>query len=47
MVYVFTLLVTFHGVTTKFDLDPRLTRVARRASLRGDRRTVARRPGRR
>ena len=24
MVYVLTLLVTFHGVTTKFDLDPRL-----------------------
>ena len=26
MVYVLTLLVTFHGVTTKFDLDPRLTK---------------------
>ena len=24
MVYVLTLLVTFHGVTTKFDLDSRL-----------------------
>jgi hypothetical protein len=28
MVYVLTLLVTFHGVTTKFDLDPRLTKWA-------------------
>jgi hypothetical protein len=26
MVYVLTLLVTFHGVTTKFDLDSGLTR---------------------
>ena len=35
MVYVLTLLVTFHRVTTKFDLDPRLTRWAtRRAAPR-------------
>jgi hypothetical protein len=25
MVYVLTLLITFHDVTTKFDLDPGLT----------------------
>jgi hypothetical protein len=24
--YVLTILVTLHGVTTKFDLDPRLTK---------------------
>jgi hypothetical protein len=28
IVYVLTILVTFHGVTTKFDLDPRLTKWA-------------------
>ena len=28
MVYVLTILVTFNGVTTKFDLDPRLTKWA-------------------
>jgi hypothetical protein len=28
MVYVLTLLVTFHGVTSKFDLDSRLTKWA-------------------
>jgi hypothetical protein len=28
MVYVLTLLITFHGVTTKFDLDPGLTKWA-------------------
>ena len=35
VVYVLTLLVTFHRVTTKFDLEPRLTRWAtRRAAPR-------------
>jgi hypothetical protein len=28
MIYVLTILVTFHGVTTKFDLDARLTKWA-------------------
>jgi hypothetical protein len=28
MVYVLTLLVTFHGVTTQFDLEPGLTKWA-------------------
>jgi hypothetical protein len=28
MVYVLTLLITFRGVTTRFDLDPRLTKWA-------------------
>ena len=28
IVYVLTLLATSHGVTTKFDLDPRLTKWA-------------------
>jgi hypothetical protein len=44
MVYVLTLLVTFHRVTTKFDLDP-LARWAT-AALRRDQ-AIARRPGRR
>jgi hypothetical protein len=33
-VYVLTLLVRFHGLTTKFNLDPHLTQS--RDSLRGD-----------
>jgi len=34
MVYVLTIFVTFNGVTTKFDLDPRLTKwgAARRSA---------------
>ena len=32
VVYVLTLLVTFHRVITKFDLDPLLTRWATRRS---------------